>query len=134
MVVAALLIDLQVDFFAHPRLLAHRARLAANINALTSTLRKAGHPVIWVTQCWAQDLHDAPLMCAIRAFESLSEGTPGAALLPELISAPADYRIVKKRYSPFFGTCLDELLKTIGAKRLIIAGGELSRVCQSSGY
>jgi nicotinamidase-related amidase len=50
------------------------------------------------------------------------EGTPGAALLPELICTPADYRVVKKRYSPFFGTGLDELLKTIGAKRLIIAG------------
>jgi nicotinamidase-related amidase len=47
MTTAALLIDLQVDFFAHPRLQFHRPRLTASVNELATILRGAGCPIVW---------------------------------------------------------------------------------------
>jgi nicotinamidase-related amidase len=42
--------------------------------------------------------------------------------LPELNQAPGDLEIVKKRYSAFFGTFLDAVLKSEGVTRCVIAG------------
>jgi hypothetical protein len=75
-----------------------------------------------VTQVFAPDLHDAPPKFRDKGIRIVIEGTAGAAVLPELNQDPADRQIVKKRYSPFFGTDLDQCLATLQAKRLIIAG------------
>jgi nicotinamidase-related amidase len=59
---ATIIIDMQVDFFLpHPRLTQHRSKLTVNINALAVIARRNASPVIWVTQVFAADLHDAPL-------------------------------------------------------------------------
>jgi nicotinamidase-related amidase len=49
-------------------------------------------------------------------------GTPGCEILPELGFAPADVVIVKKRYSAFFGTTLDQTLTALEADAIILAG------------
>jgi nicotinamidase-related amidase len=49
-------------------------------------------------------------------------GTPGASLLPGLDVAVSDPIVIKKRYSAFFGTGLDDVLQALGCRRLIVAG------------
>ncbi len=117
-----LVIDLQVDFFAHPRLVERRATIVANTNELAAMCREASVPVVWVRQEFAPDLSDATLEVKRGGIRVVIAGTPGAALLPELDAQLSDHFLVKKRYSAFFGTNLDELLRELGRDRLIIAG------------
>ena len=49
-------------------------------------------------------------------------GTAGAELLPELDVASDDRVIVKKRYSGFFGTDLDDYLRRSRVDKLVLAG------------
>lgn len=50
------------------------------------------------------------------------EDTPGSQLLSELEQDPEDFEVIKKRYSAFFRTNLDDLLQTLGIDTLIIGG------------
>jgi len=121
--VALLVIDMLVDFFERvPELSAQRAPLTTAINQLTSVVRGAGQPVIWVRQEFRPDLSDAFLDMQRRQVAVAIAGTSGAKILPELTQAPGDHVIVKKRYSAFFGTSLDELLATLQPRSLIVAG------------
>lgn len=118
-----LVIDMLVDFFERrPELSAQRARLAASTNALADAARAAGQAVIWVRQEFRPDLADAFLDMRRGNVAVTIAGTAGAELLPELRRADGDRVVVKKRYSAFFGTDLDELLATLGARTLVLAG------------
>jgi nicotinamidase-related amidase len=120
---ALLIIDMLVDFFEHvPELSAQRARLVAATNQLTDAVRGAGHPVIWVRQEFMPDLSDAFLDMRRRGIAITIAGTEGAEILPELRQAASDHVVVKKRYSAFYGTDLDDLLAALGARALVIGG------------
>lgn len=52
----------------------------------------------------------------------LVAGTPGAEELPELAPLPGDFIVVKTRWSGFFATDLDALLRRLGVHRLVLTG------------
>jgi nicotinamidase-related amidase len=56
------------------------------------------------------------------------EGDPGTELWPTLTPQDGEYNIAKRRYSCFFGTDLEILLKGLRASTLILIGG-LTDVC-----
>jgi nicotinamidase-related amidase len=120
--IIALIIDMQVDFFAHERLAGLRPALVASTNSLVTTVRDAGLPIVWVRQEFAPDLSDASLEVRRTQTRVVISGTPGAEILPELDVRPVDHFVVKKRYSAFFETKLDDLLETLGCDQLIVAG------------
>lgn len=120
---ALLIIDVLVDFFERvPELSAQRARLVAATNQLTEAVRGAGQPVIWVRQEFRPDLSDAFLDMRRRGVALTIVGTEGSKILPELKQAASDHVVVKKRYSAFYGTGLDDLLAALGARALVIGG------------
>ena len=49
-------------------------------------------------------------------------GTPGAEVIPELAPKSQDYVVPKRRYSGFFQTDLDILLKELGVKTVVMTG------------
>jgi len=49
-------------------------------------------------------------------------GTPGCQLLPELERHSSDVVVVKKRYSAFYGTDLEERLSRLQPRLLVVAG------------
>jgi nicotinamidase-related amidase len=119
---AILVIDMVGDMFRHEELIVHRGSLVQAINALTDAGRKDGLPVVWVREEHAPDLSDAPLELRRKQIHIAIAGTPGAELLPELDVAPSDHVVVKRRYSAFFGTDLDEHLRRERVERLVLAG------------
>ena len=120
---ALLVIDMLVDFFERaPELSAQRARLVAATNQLTDAVRGTGQPVIWVRQEFNPDLSDAFLDMRRRNVSVTIAGTRGAEILPELTRTARDHVVVKKRYSAFYGTNLDELLATHRVGSLIVGG------------
>ena len=116
-----LLIDLLNDFLdSWP--LEDVSRLVSASNTLASAARHGGHPVIWVRQEFLPDLSDAFLEMRDRNVSACIAGTRGAQLHPQLDVSPLDHVIVKKRYSAFFRTGLDDLLGRLGVEQLIIGG------------
>ncbi|PTR32870.1 nicotinamidase-related amidase [Luteibacter sp. OK325] len=122
MTTVALLIDMQADFFGHQRLTLLRPALAAHTNTLTAMARSAAIPIVWVRQEFAPDLSDASLEVRRTQRMVVIAGTPGADLLPELDVHVSDHFVLKKRYSAFFGTNLDDLLRQLDCDQLIVAG------------
>jgi nicotinamidase-related amidase len=119
---ALLVIDMLNDYFKGGPLKALRAELTRQINGLIGRARKQGIPVIWVRQEFAPDLSDAFLVMRRKKIKVTIKGTEGCRILKELDRRPEDHEIVKKRYSPFFRTGLDELLKKLKVGRLVIMG------------
>ena len=118
-----LVIDMLNDFFERHVILAEqRPRLVESINSLTAAFREHKQTIIWVRQEFAADLHDAFLDMRKNDLRVTIAGTDGCEILPELIRDPYEQVIVKKRYSAFFGTELDNILHHHSAGTLVVAG------------
>src|SRR5208282_2724747 len=65
---------------------------------------------------------DAFLEMKAKGIRTTIKGTRGSQIISELRVATTDVVIVKKRYSAFFGTTLDEALARIRPDTLILAG------------
>lgn len=121
--VALLVIDMLNDFFRqHAALAACRNELVKSTNQLISAFRAHAQPVFWVRQEFAPDLSDAFIVMRQRGIRITIAGTDGCEILPELDRLPSDTIIVKKRYSAFFGTNLDQLLTVHQPLTLVVAG------------
>ena len=57
-------------------------------------------------------------------------GTPGAEVIPELKVCDKDYIVPKRRYSGFFQTNLDILLRELGVDTVIITGLHCHMCCR----
>jgi maleamate amidohydrolase len=118
---ALLIIDVLIDFL-DPWPETDRASLIDAIRSLAHVFRDVGYPIIWVRQEFAPDLSDAFLEMRRRKIPITIKGTRGSRIVPELAPLPEEHHVVKKRYSAFFGTELDELLRTHAVDTLVIAG------------
>jgi nicotinamidase-related amidase len=118
-----LVVDMQNDFFRqHASLLARRSELVSAINRVTGAFRDRRLPVVWVRQEFQRDLSDGSLEMRTRRVGVTIAGTAGCEILSELERHPSERVIVKKRYSAFFRTVLDDLLAVVRPDALVIAG------------
>jgi len=99
-----------------------RARLVEAINGLVATIRSFDLPIIWVRQEFEPDLSDAFPEMRTKGIAITIKGTPGSRILDTLAVQTVDRVVVKKRYSAFFGTNLDEILAEIAPDTIILAG------------
>jgi len=99
-----------------------RQNLVDSINVLTTMMRARQLPIIWVRQEFEPDLSDAFREMKASGMRITIKGTPGCELLPELQVAPTDRVLIKKRYSAFFRTPLDQWLAELQVDALILAG------------
>ncbi|MEK8034823.1 isochorismatase family cysteine hydrolase [Ideonella sp. DXS29W] len=119
---AVFVIDMLNDCFVHADLKQLRAALCSSINELTALARAGGHPVVWVRQEFEPDLSDATIDMKAQGIRMFIKGTKGPDILDELTRSESDIEIVKKRYSIFFGTGLDQLLHQLDIHLIILAG------------
>ncbi|MBB6217053.1 nicotinamidase-related amidase [Anaerosolibacter carboniphilus] len=120
---ALIIIDMQEDFFEEGGVLSQKRNiLTKNINDLSSFCRGKDIPVIWVRQEFHEDLHDAFLIMRKRRIQKTIKGTIGCQILEGLKKEPEDIEVLKKRYSAFFRTELDEILDNMNINKIIIAG------------
>ena len=124
---AALLIcDMQNDYVKPNG--APSPRMASVIAAQTRLLeqvRARGLPVGYTRRCYRRDgLHSTPmhkLWLGGRAGVCW-EGTWGAEIVDELRPRPGDFLVEKIRYSAFYQTPLEALLRGLGVSYLFLAG------------
>jgi len=99
-----------------------RQRLVQSINELVSLMRSGPHPAIWIRQEFEPDLRDAFPEMKSKGIHITIKGTPGCQIVSDLAVAEQDKVIVKKRYSAFYGTDLDQTLAGLAPDAVILAG------------
>lgn len=102
--------------------------------------RRAGIKVIWIKMGFQPDLSDLGAEDVPNGFLFLNFGVKdgvlardhwGTDIVEELTPEPREPVIYKTRFSAFFRTDLDELLRSYGAKHLVITGCTTS-ICVES--
>ncbi len=97
--------------------------------------REVGIRVIYTAHVHRRDGSDLGLFGLsrmIRNGEALADGTPGVEIYPEIAPQPGEHVIRKHRYSAFFGTDLDMILRGWGVDTVIIAGTTTENCCHAT--
>lgn len=135
---AMIVVDMQNDFVAAGAAMetpAARAMVPKLAEAL-KICRGAGIRVIYTAHVHRRDGSDMGLFddmhppIAQRA--ALVDGTPGVDIYPELAPQPGEHVIKKHRYSGFFGTDLDIVLREWGIETVIISGTTTENCCHAT--
>lgn len=127
---ALLMIDMQNGFLQPQSPLCIRGALPTvpACARVISACRSAGVPVVFVNRAYRADGSDVELtrrQAWARGGKPLTPGSTGPLSVenpPEFGRAPGDYEIIKPRYSAFFQTPLDLLLRRLGVDTVVLAG------------
>jgi biuret amidohydrolase len=133
-----IVVDMQNDFVAAGAPIETPAARAV-VPKLAETLRicrDAGIRVIYTAHVHRHDGSDMGLFAEIHPpiakRDALVDGTPGVNIYPELAPAPGEHVIKKHRYSAFFGTDLDIILRGYGTDTVIISGTTTENCCHAT--
>ena len=131
--IAVIVIDMQQDFCSPSGALGRAGmdisaneRIVRPLNAFVKTMRDAGVLIVWIKQA-ASPRHMSPaimrrLRRAPERLELCKQGTAGAELTEGLKVDPADAMVEKFRYSAFFGSSLDQILRSSGIQTTVLVG------------
>jgi nicotinamidase-related amidase len=104
----------------------HREALVNNFARLIAHCRTVGTPIIYTTIYRHPDNIDAPKTLAdagpAAGGAPMLAGTPATQVIDELRPQPTDFLLDKPRFSAFFGTNLDGILRSLGTETLLIGG------------
>lgn len=117
-----LIVDMLEDFFKSGTLAHNRGKLTSCVNQVIEIFRIRNLPIIWIRQEYLPDLSDAPLVQRRNKLMLTIANSRGSQILPELDYQGQDETIIKKRYSAFWGTNLDEVLKSLNPESIVLAG------------
>jgi nicotinamidase-related amidase len=106
-----------------------RRRLLEGASALLTGARAAGLPIVHVRIAFRPDYADLLANCDIfrnvAAIGAVAEGQWGSAFyegLQPLSGSRREFVVKHTRISAFYGTPLEETLRVLGARRLVVAG------------
>lgn len=105
-----------------------RAERAPQVRDLIAHCRSAGVPVVFIQEVHKRDLVDIGRELDGAEGPHCLEGDPATELASWLEPRPEEFVIRKRRYSAFFGTELEIVLKAYRAGTLLLVGG-LTDVC-----
>ncbi len=135
---AMIVVDMQNDFVAPGAPLETPAArvMATKLSEALTLCRKAGIRVIYTAHVHRRDGSDMGLFDdlhpRIANRDALVDGSPGADIYPDLAPAPGEHVIKKHRYSGFYGTDLDIVLREWGIDTVIISGTTTENCCFST--
>ena len=139
---ALLVIDMEQGFVSpdSPHCVPMAAGIVPAVSRAVKTARRKGIPVFFVKRIYRYDGSDVELsrwegwQGGGRALGPGSEG-PSSAQAPEgLRPQPGDYTIIKPRWSAFFQTELDLILRRLGVRTVILAGTATPNCVRTTAY
>ncbi len=121
---ALLIIDMQNDFLLPGAPIECSGGLKAipQIKKLIQCFKEHKRPIIFSQECHRKEKVDFGLELFYEEPEHCLEGTDGVEFVQQLTPADNDFIIKKRRYSVFFATDLDLLLKGLNVDTLILTG------------
>lgn len=126
---AMLVMDMQKDFvdpaMGCPMLLPGGDAILPVVAEAVAVARERGIFIVWVVR--EHDPYGRDVELFRRHLYSggkgpTAKGSEGAELADGLVIKEGDYKLVKTRFSAFFATALDSVLKTSGIKNLVVLG------------
>lgn len=127
---AILIVDMLNDFCKEGgcMVLKEGEEIYDSIANLIAEGRKHGYPIIYINDCHRAGKYD-------KEFEKRTphciEGTWGAEVIEELAPREEDYCIKKRRFSGFYQTDLDLVLRELGVKSVVVTG-VVTNICVRS--
>ena len=115
---AILVVDMLNDFVTGALKCDRGLSIVAKTSELLDGARKLGVPVIFCNDAHIKGIDHELKLWGDHAIA----GTKGAEVIPELHLSNKDYVVPKRRYSGFFHTDLDLLLKELGVDTVIMTG------------
>jgi len=138
---ALIVVDMQ-NIWVHPRgsrYLPMSEDIVPRIQQLLQFCRSRQVPVIYLHTTKRKDLADVGIFADIKpqthdADDEWSnfEGSPGAELYEPVRPAAGDILVKKFRYSGFYGTPLENLLRALGRDTIAITGVATNVCCDST--
>ena len=124
---ALLIIDMQKDFClpGAPFEVYGAMKVSEKIKEALEACREYGLPVVHVFRYYRADGSDVELTRYdgfVKAGTSLVRGTESAEILDDLKPVDGEYLVVKQRWSAFFQTELDLLLRRLGVDQVVVTG------------
>lgn len=116
---AVLVVDMLNDFVTGALKCERGLAIVPHVAKLLDEARKVKVPVIFCNDAHIPNIDREFAVWGPHAIE----GTKGAEVIPELkLDTSVDYVVPKRRYSGFFQTNLDNLLRELGVDTVIMSG------------
>ncbi|GAA3053896.1 hypothetical protein GCM10010464_18220 [Pseudonocardia yunnanensis] len=135
---AMIVLDMQNDFIAEGAPMQVK-QASAMVGTLSDTLgfcRTTGIKVVYTAHVHRRDGSDMGLydeiVPQIAERAALVDGSPGAQIFPGLSPAEGEHVIKKHRYSAFFATDLDLMLREWGVDTVVISGRTTECCCHAT--
>ena len=121
---ALMVIDMQNDFLLDtaPICCPGGLKTIPDIKQLVSYFHQKKRPVIYTKESHRKEKIDFGLELEFEEPEHCIENTPGIEIFFELTPSDNDILIIKRRYSAFFGTDLDIVLRGLNVNTLVLTG------------
>eukprot|EP00873_Tetraselmis_striata_P000641 jgi/Tetstr1/420905/TSEL_011968.t1 len=136
---ALLVVDMQNDFCLPGAVLQVAGAMGClpNVQEAVEVARGAGVHVVWVIREHDKDGVDVERSRAALFRDGAGaciEGTPGAKLVEGLEVREGDRIVVKRRFSAFFGTNLDLILRRLGVTHVVVAGVQTPNCIRATAF
>lgn len=130
---ALMVVDMQNFFLdpASPTFACGGVAIIPTVKRLLAAFRKAGRPVIFTRHVHHPDDLDVGIMGWWWEGKCI-EGSPESEVHPELAPLPGEKVIFKHRYSAFYNTDLETVLRVLKIEDLVIAGTMTNMCCEST--
>ena len=113
-----------------------RENLVPRLKKLIEHCRSKDIPVIYVIHCFRKDGSDMGIMVellrGLRERTRYIKGTESAEIYDEIKPQEGDIVIEKHRYSAFYGSDLELILRSMGKDTLIVTGYSINVGCEST--
>ena len=130
---ALLVIDMQ-KFFLNPQSPSFTCggiAILPEVSRLIATFRKTNRPVIYTRHVHHPDHLDSGIMAWWWKGMCI-EGSPESEIHPDLAPLPGEKTIFKHRYSAFYNTDLETILRCLRIEDLVITGVMTNMCCEST--
>jgi len=135
---ALIIVDMENDFVAEgaPLRAAMAPAVVPPLKRALAHARQTGMRVIFTTHAHRRDGCDmgvyGSLWPPLVEHVALVDGDPGIEIYDELKPLPREVVLKKRRYSAFFGTDLDIILRSSGLEAVIITGVTTENCCHAT--
>lgn len=130
---ALLVIDMQIFFLepSSPSFTVGGVAIIPTLRRLIDAFRRANRPVIYTRHVHHPDDLDVGIMGWWWEGKCL-EGSPESEVHPELCPLPGEKVVFKHRYSAFYNTDLETVLRCLKVEDLVITGVMTNMCCEST--
>jgi len=130
---ALLVVDMQMFFLdaTSPTFACGGVAILPTVKSLVDAFRRAGRPIIYSRHVHHPNDLDAGIMGWWWQGKCL-EGSPESEIHPQLAPAASDKVVFKHRYSAFYNTDLETVLRCLKVEDLVITGTMTNMCCEST--